>query len=75
MQISLNHMIIDYVVVVVGKFKWYRMPYSGKCCNFAPMLGENILEVRRDLGYEDFSIEHLEQEGMVSESRWSLLQT
>ena len=42
-------------------------------CNFAPM-GENILEVLRDLGDEGFSIEHLEQEGIDRVSQWSLQQ-
>ncbi|MCE2463678.1 MAG: CoA transferase [Dehalococcoidia bacterium] len=61
---------------VAGKVRQISSPFRlsetpPKFRNFAPMLGENTLEVLEELGYDESSIERMEREGIVRVSRWS----
>ena len=67
---ELDHPVVGKVRQIGSPFRLSETPPRFR--NFAPMLGESTLEVLRDLGYSDVSIEHLEHEGIVRVSRWSL---
>ena len=61
---------------VVGKVRQLGSPFRlsetpPKFRNFAPMLGQNTVEVLHDLGYGDAEIKRLEDEGIVRVSHWS----
>ena len=66
---EMEHPVAGKVRQIGSPFRMSETPPTFR--NFAPMLGENTLEVLRELGYDDSSIERLEQEGIVRVSRRS----
>ena len=66
---ELEHPVVGKVRQLASPFRLSDMP--PKFRNFAPMLGENTVEVLQDLGYGDADIERLEKDGIVRVSHWS----
>ena len=66
---DLEHPVAGRVRQIGSPFRMSETPPTFR--NFAPMLGENTLEVLKDLGYGDAEVQRLESEGVIRVSRWT----
>lgn len=66
---EMEHPVVGKVRQLGSVFRLSDTP--PKFRNFAPMLGQNTVEVLRELGYSNTDVKRLEKDGIVRVSHWS----